>query len=445
MGKAGTARRCSTRSECLKAQLVNFDGIIGPTHNYSGLSPDNLASASHRGEISRPKDAALQGLYKMKLLHDFGLKQGVLPPHERPEIMTLRRFGFTGTDDQVLLRAADEAPDLVRAVSSASAAWAANAAVVSPSADTADGRVQITPANLISRFHRSIEPLITGYALTQIFPDPETFLHHEALPGFGDEGAANWLRLSKVHGEPGVELFVYGGRQSRLASEALIRTHRLEHALLVELNPEMIACGIFHNDLVALSERHLLIHYEGAWLREGQVLSELKERLAKVSKCDLQVITIPKNELPLHDLIDSYLLNSQLVTRSDGTMALVCPKEVRENIAAQHVVEWIVSEKNPIEKVLYFDLSESMGNGGGPACLRLPAILTDSELASTHQGCLLNDALYQELVEWVNKNYRDTLHVDELADPALMHQTRVALDELCQILDLEPLYPFQML
>ena len=136
---------------------ANFDGLVGPTHNYAGLSWGNVASKSNVNAVSNPKEAALQGLAKMKKLADRGYVQAVLPPHERPHIPTLRALGFAGSDRQVLEQAAQADPAILAAVSSASAMWTANAATVSPSADTADHRVHFTPANLSAKFHRSID------------------------------------------------------------------------------------------------------------------------------------------------------------------------------------------------------------------------------------------------------------------------------------------------
>ncbi|HBQ53569.1 MAG TPA: succinylarginine dihydrolase, partial [Erythrobacter sp.] len=45
---------------------INFDGIVGPSHNYAGLSLGNIASASHKGSASYPRAAALQGVAKMR-------------------------------------------------------------------------------------------------------------------------------------------------------------------------------------------------------------------------------------------------------------------------------------------------------------------------------------------------------------------------------------------
>src|ERR1019366_8438871 len=136
---------------------VNFDGLPGPTHNYSGLAAGNLASERNRNLIANPRQAVLQGLAKMKALADAGYAQAVLPPHERPAVAALRALGYVGSDAAVVARAGREAPQLLAACSSAAAMWAANAATVSPSSDTADGRVHFTPANLVSNFHRSLE------------------------------------------------------------------------------------------------------------------------------------------------------------------------------------------------------------------------------------------------------------------------------------------------
>src|SRR4051812_23325470 len=81
-----------------QAAEFNFDGVVGPTHNYAGLASGNLASQQNRRLISHPKQAALQGLEKMKFLADLGVPQAVLPPHPRPNLLPLRRSGFTGTD-----------------------------------------------------------------------------------------------------------------------------------------------------------------------------------------------------------------------------------------------------------------------------------------------------------------------------------------------------------
>ena len=75
----------------MQAREYNFDGLIGPTHNFSGLASGNIASAKSRFSISHPKKAALQGLAKIKLLMNLGLPQGIIPPQERPNLTALRQ------------------------------------------------------------------------------------------------------------------------------------------------------------------------------------------------------------------------------------------------------------------------------------------------------------------------------------------------------------------
>src|SRR5262245_53014556 len=149
----------------MRSSEVNFDGIVGPTHNYAGLSYGNIASLKSKLTVSNPRQAALEGLEKMKFLMDLGVQQAVLPPHERPHLPTLRALGYSGSDAEILSKVQKDDPVLLTACSSASAMWAANAATVSPSADSSDRRVHFTPANLVTQFHRSIEPSMTARVL----------------------------------------------------------------------------------------------------------------------------------------------------------------------------------------------------------------------------------------------------------------------------------------
>ena len=77
----------------------NFDGLIGPTHNYAGLSFGNKASMKHGGTLASPRKAALEGLEKMKFLMDRGFRQALLPPQPRPALDFLRKLGFSGSPE----------------------------------------------------------------------------------------------------------------------------------------------------------------------------------------------------------------------------------------------------------------------------------------------------------------------------------------------------------
>jgi len=439
---------------------ANFDGLVGPTHNYAGLSWGNVASKSNVRSVSNPKEAALQGLAKMKRLADRGFVQGVLPPHERPHIPTLRALGFSGSESEVLRAAAEKAPSILAAASSASTMWTANAATVSPSADTADHRVHFTPANLSAKFHRSIEHVVTGRALKSIFADDSWFAHHPALPSvsqFGDEGAANHTRLCAGYGEPGVELFVYGqvafneqapgpkrypARQTLEASQAIARLHGLKdnHVVFAQQNPEAIDAGVFHNDVIAVGNGNTLFYHELAFLEEDRVLADIRSRL---SGAELEAVRVTSAQVPLEDAVASYLFNSQLLNTPDGMM-LAVPGECREIASVSRYLDELVSDSGPITSVEVFDVKQSMRNGGGPACLRLRVVLSDDELKAMHHGVLLNDALYERLTTWVEAHYREELSQDDLGDPMLLDEVRKALDELTGILGLGSIYDFQL-
>lgn len=269
----------------MKTVEANFDGLVGPTHNYAGLSFGNVASKSNAKAKSNPKQAALQGLQKMKALADLGMFQGVLAPQERPDIYSLRRLGFNGTDAQVLQSAAKQAPAVFLACCSASSMWTANAATVSPSADCNNHKVNFTPANLTNKFHRSIEPTVTGNVLRATFTDEAHFSHHQHLPEndhFGDEGAANHTRFCEQYGQQGVEFFVYGkhafndahpapkkfpARQTIEASQAIARLHGLDHKKVVyaQQNPDIIDQGVFHNDVIAVGNKNVLFYHQQAF------------------------------------------------------------------------------------------------------------------------------------------------------------------------------------
>ncbi|MFE8070785.1 N-succinylarginine dihydrolase [Marinobacteraceae bacterium S3BR75-40.1] len=443
------------------ANEANFDGLVGPTHNYAGLSWGNVASHSNVRSESNPREAALQGLAKMKALADRGFVQGILPPHERPHIPTLRQLGFSGSDEQVLAKVAKTSPVLLAAASSASCMWTANAATVSPSADTADGRLHFTPANLNAKFHRSIEHPVTGRILQRIFHDERHFAHHPALPPvgqFGDEGAANHTRFCAEYGAPGVELFVYGreafneqvprpyrypARQTLEACEAIARHHGLsdEHAVFAQQNPEAIDAGVFHNDVIAVGNGTVLFYHEQAFLNEEAVLDALRKRL---QGAELEPVKVPTAEVPIADAVSSYLFNSQLLSLPNGRMLLAVPGECRETPSVSRYLDTLIDSDHPIDQVEVFDVKQSMRNGGGPACLRLRVVLTEAEQQAMHRGVLLDDMLYAQLVSWVEAHYRDRLNQDDLADPALLQESRTALDELTRILGLGAVYDFQI-
>lgn len=434
---------------------VNFDSIVGPTHNYAGLSFGNLASQKFALTKSNPKQAALQGLAKMKFLHDLGVRQAVLPSHPRPNLRILERLGFTG-DDAELLKQIECYPKLLAAVYSASAMWAANAATVSPSSDSADGLLHITPANLLTQFHRSQEPPQTASVLRRIFLDPQRFSHHEPLPAsplYADEGAANHMRMSTNHGNPGIQIFVFGSdpvradasprafpaRQTLQSAQALARLHQLDPArtIFVRQSPQAIDSGVFHNDVIAVANCDMLLCHAEAWVDQPEVLEDIKKRFAKMFGRDPWIFVAENSELSLMDAVQSYVFNSQLVSLPDGTMAMIAPLECREHPGVQRFIQRILGANSPIRAVHYLDVRQSMQNGGGPACLRLRVVMNDKQFAGLSSGVIFSNELYARLVAWVQRHYRDELSTDDLRDPALVVECGEAIAELEQILNIE--------
>ena len=435
---------------------VNFDALVGPTHNYAGLAVGNFASQQHGHSVSNPKAAALEGLAKMKLLADLGVKQGVLPPQHRPNLLALRHSEFSGSDAEVLKAAHRYDRRVLAACCSASSMWAANAATVSPSADTADGRVHFTPANLFSQWHRSLETPATAEVLRRIFQSSQHFVHHPplpAMPRFADEGAANHTRLAPSQGSPGVELFVYGrdelgfpdlasrkfpARQNKRASAAIAGSHQLRPgaSLLLRQNPVAIDAGVFHNDVICVGNLNVLLCHEMAFADGDHSLHQLRDMYRGCTGDELIVIQAAQHRFPLEDAVRSYLFNSQLIGLPDGSMTLIAPIESAECGTARRFIDEIIAAENPIRTVHFVDLRQSMQNGGGPACLRLRVSLTSLEMQNLRQSVLLTPALYSQLTAWVERHYRDRLSPEDLADPKLLEESRRALEEVTRILDL---------
>ena len=441
------------------AREYNFDGLVGPSHNYAGLSFGNVASFSNVKSASNPKQAALQGLAKMRALAARGFAQALLPPQARPDFRMLRRIGFAGTDADVLARAWREAPVILACAWSASPMWTANAATVSPSADSFDGRVHFTAANLNNKLHRSGEHEQSTRTLRALFGNQRHFAVHDALPStpaFGDEGAANHTRLAASHGDKGVQLFVYGraefdpsapspkrypARQTLEASQAIARLHGLDagRTVFASQNPAIIDQGVFHNDVIAVGNANVLFYHEQAFADEAAVLDRLRAAMDGVG-AQLAPVRVDTHAVSVADAVTSYLFNSQLLSKPDGAMALVIPHECRENPAVSRFLEQLVANQGAIDELIEFDLHQSMRNGGGPACLRLRVALTAAEANAMHQGVIMTEALYARLVDWVDRHYRDRLEPKDLADPQLAIECALALEELMRILDLPTLY-----
>lgn len=433
---------------------LQLDGLVGMTHNYAGLSLGNVASMDHRGTVSHPRAAALQGIDKMAFVASLGVPQAVMPPHCRPDVDVLRALGFEGDDEAVLTRASQEDHTLLAQASSASAMWTANAATVTPSCDAEDGRVHLTPANLVSTFHRAVEPPQTATMLRAIFPDESIFTHHAPLLAsdqFADEGAANHTRLVTEDGS--VHLFVYGrvarepdrpapirfpARQTLEASQAIARSHGIRDPLFAQQQPAVIDAGVFHNDVICVGSGSMLLVHEHAFVRTTGVLSALQSRLGDA----FTPLIVTDDMLSVEDAVATYLFNSQLLATEDGWV-LIAPHEAAANPASRAVLDTWVADGSPITGVHVLNLRESMQNGGGPACLRLRVPLSNHELAAVQAGIRFDDTLEATLRDWVGRWYPEELREDDLADPIFATSLRDALQELTGLLDIGSIYPFQ--
>jgi len=411
---------------------INFDGIIGPSHNYAGLSPGNLASANNAGAVSQPRAAALQGIEKMRANLRLGLAQGFFMPLDRPNNAWLAGLA---TD------MANAEPHIRAAAFSASAMWAANAATVSPAPDSADEKCHLSAANLLTMPHRSHEWHGTLAQLRLAFADERYFAVHGPVPApFGDEGAANFMRLCPSHGEAGLEIFVYGksggpfpARQHIEASKAVARAHRLDpdRTLFVQQAEVAIAAGAFHNDVVAVANERVLFTHEQAFEEPEATYSAIRAKMPEA-----EIIIVPANRVSLSDAIQSYLFNAQLVTLPDGGMALILPTEAQSNPRVWGWLEEMVAGNGPIRRLVPVDVRQSMANGGGPACLRLRVV---ADPATVDARFIADDAKLDRIAEVIAAHWPESIAPDQLGDPDLIAQVQSARSALLKACDLSAL------
>jgi succinylarginine dihydrolase len=405
---------------------INFDGIIGPSHNYAGLSPGNLAATRNRGLTAHPRAAALQGIAKMRANLRLGLTQGILLPHARPDHDWLAALATDYADADSHLQAQ---------AMSASAMWAANAATVSPAPDTADGRCHLTAANLVTMPHRSHEWPGTLAQLRLAFAHPAFAVHAPVPAPFGDEGAANHMRLAPTHDAPGVEVFVYGksggpfpARQHPEASRAVARRHGLDSArtLFVQQSDEAIAAGAFHNDVVAVANGRVLFAHEHAFADKDRFYADLRAAMPEV-----EIVEVPADQVSLADAIASYLFNAQLVTLPWGEAALIVPEEARETPSVRAWLEVHVAGNGPIRHVEVVDVRQSMANGGGPACLRLRVV---ADPATIDSRFLVDEARLDRIASVVETHWPEAIDADAIGDPALVARIESARRALLETL-----------
>ena len=433
---------------------LQLDGLLAPTHHFGSLSFGNRASMRNRGVASHPRAAAQQALNKMATVMRLGIPQAVLPPLFRPDLSFLQQCGFSGNPEAMIKQCAAEDPYLLSLAGSCAFTWTANCATVIPSTDAEDGRCHFIPANLFTTPHRSLEGQVRARMLRQIFSDDTYFCVHDPLPmsaALADEGAANHHRCvsennevchvfvhSKANGMPAaLRPQKFPARQSKEAQISVARLGRLRSglSLFMTQHPKAIDSGAFHNDVVfAGTGSHILMH-DSTFIDQQAVIAALEKRIPGIH---LHVVS--KRQLSLDEAVSSYLFNGQFL-QCANTRVLLLPKQCQEK-RPQRVVDQLLQSEF-IHRVEFLDLSESMIGGGGPACLRLRIALNDDELAAIPQGIVLTEDKLTSLQSWVDTHFRESLSLDDLADPLLFQETQTALDALTQLLQLGSIYPFQ--
>ncbi|MEZ5690420.1 MAG: N-succinylarginine dihydrolase [Rickettsiales bacterium] len=415
---------------------VIFIGLSGLTHNYGGLSPDNVASSKNRGNKSSPKKAALQAIELMRKLLSLGVTVGIMPPQLRPDIMGIQKEGYDLSNAPV---------DILERYSSSSFMWVANAATVTPTTESISGKSCLTVANLHTNQHRRIEADATYSILKQIFSavsNINIFPPLSANDGFLDEGAANHMRLCPNHNKKGLNVFVYGGRQNLEACTEIVKKHSIfdDSYLMLRQNQQVIDAGVFHNDVIAVSNENLLLVHEQAYAGGESDIKEIEKSYKKLyPEFDFHVITIKDSELTVEEAINTYFFNSQIVSKSSGGMVIIAPQELRDLYGgkAANLMEKIIADNsNPLSEIIYMNLKQSMRNGGGPACLRLRVPLEEDQLEymSSQNNVIVNNNILEQIEELVNKFYPDELVLDELRDSNIYESNKLFLQELSKLL-----------
>ena len=424
-----------------KTHEVNIDTLVGPTHQYAGLSYGNIASQTFKHTKSNPKLAALQGLEKMKTVSDLGIKQLVFPPHVRPDFTFLSKLGFQGKDHEIVEKLLKENIFFLRTATSSSFMWTANSAVVSPSRDTQDKKVHITCANLLSNTHRSIETKTWQKLFLAVFNDPELFVHHHPVVhsnDFFDEGAANHTRFCTDVGSEGLHVFVYGrsqlarshqkkypARQTLEAQQVIAKTHGLKNVLHLQQNSKSIDEGVFHNDVIATGHQNFFLVHEKAYQDKNALLNLQK----------LDIVQILEKDLSVKEAVKCYLFNSQILTVGNKRIILA-PVECK----TIHFCNRLLSEI--ADTCIYLPLDQSMHNGGGPACLRLRVVLTEKEYKAIHQGVIFSEELYLRLKQVIQKYYPDSFSIIDLKQPEFLQNIRKCYEKIYHILKLSSILEY---
>src|SRR5581483_11147218 len=156
--------------------------------------------------------------------------------------------------------------------------------------------------------------------------------------------------------------------------------------------PAAIDAGVFHNDVIAVAHRHVLLCHEHAYVDQARVLASLQHMLGP-----LEIIVVPECDVTLDEAVETYLFNSQILSRADGRMTMIAPAECIEHPRVRAFLQSMLQRQSSINEIIALDLHQSMRNGGGPACLRLRVPLEASERAAMQGRVMLDDTALDAL------------------------------------------------
>jgi succinylarginine dihydrolase len=283
-----------------------------------------------------------------------------------------------------------------------------------------------------------------GGTLAQLrlaFADERHFAVHAPVPSpYGDEGAANFMRLCPSHGEAGLEIFVYGksggpfpARQHLEASKAVARAHRLdpERTLFIQQSEIAIAAGAFHNDVVAVANERILFTHEQAFEEPEAAYTAIRDKMPEI-----EIVIVPADRISLADAVQSYLFNAQLVTLPSGEMALILPTEAQSNPRVWGWLEEHIAGNGPIRRLIPVDVRQSMANGGGPACLRLRVV---ADPATVDPRFIANEAKLDRIADVVASHWPEAIAPSDLGRPEMVEQVQAARTALLSACDLSEL------
>ncbi|MEQ1538418.1 MAG: N-succinylarginine dihydrolase, partial [Sphingorhabdus sp.] len=262
-------------------------------------------------------------------------------------------------------------------------------------------------------------------------------VHGPVPPPYGDEGAANFMRLCPSHSEAGLEIFVYGksggpfpARQHIEASKAIARAHRLnpDRTLFIQQAEAAIAAGAFHNDVVAVANERVLFTHEQAFEEPEAAYATIRDRMPEA-----EIVIVPAHRVSLADAVQSYLFNAQLVTLPSGEMALILPTEAQNNANVWGWLQEHVAGNGPIRKLVPVDVRQSMANGGGPACLRLRVV---ADPATVDSRFMADEAKLDRMAEVIAAHWPESISPAQLGDPTLVAQVKAARLALLTACDL---------